>query len=36
MHLSRVDLPEPFWPIRPKTPPVGISKDTSRSAQKSS
>ena len=36
MHLSSVDLPEPFCPISPNTPPVGISKETSRSAQKSS
>ena len=36
MHLSSVDLPEPFSPIRPNVEPCGISKETSRSAQNSS
>ena len=36
MHLSSVDLPDPFSPISPNVEPCGISKETSRSAQNSS
>lgn len=36
MHLSRVDLPDPLSPTRAKVPASGMSKVTSRSAQKSS
>src|SRR5665213_249233 len=33
--LSKVDFPAPLWPIMPSASPFSISKDTSRSAQKS-
>ena len=36
MHLSSVDLPEPFSPMSPNVVPSGISKETSLSAQNSS
>ena len=36
MHLSIVDLPEPFSPMRPNVEPVGMSNETSCSAQNSS
>ncbi len=36
MHLSSVDLPEPFSPMRPNVSPSGMSNATSRSAQNSS
>ena len=36
MHFSRVDLPEPFWPITPKTSPSLTSNVTSFRAVNSS
>ena len=32
MHFSRVLLPEPFSPMKPKVSPAGISNETSSSA----
>ena len=34
--FSIVDLPDPLGPINASVPPCGTSKETSRSAQKSS
>ncbi len=36
MHLSSVDLPQPFRPRMPKVSPSSISTLTSSSAQKAS
>ena len=36
MHFSKVDLPEPFWPMTPNTSPSFTSNVTSFSATNSS